>query len=125
MFSKNYEEYGSCIKTESTVVVKGKIESSGDAIKLHVEESYPLEEGSKKLTKKLLLYTNDQKHDNETIIKIKKILEEHIGDIPVYLSVKTHKGNRDFYLNQKIKIEDAVIKKITDILGIGGIKYIT
>lgn len=125
MFSKNYEEYGSCIKTESTVMVKGKIESSGDAIKLHVDESYPLEEVRNKFTKKILLYTDDKKHDNETIIKIKEILDEHLGDIPVYLSVKTNNGSRDFYLNQKIKIEDAAINKIIELLGKGGIKYLT
>lgn len=105
-------------------MVKGKIESSGDAIKLHVDESYPLEEVRKKFTKKILFYTDEKKHNNETIIKIKEILDEHLGDIPVYLSVKTNNGSRDFYLNQKIKIEDVVIDKIIELLGKGGIKYL-
>ena len=125
MFSKNYEEYGDCIKTESTVFVKGKVESSGDAIKLHVEESYPLEEVRLKMTKKLLLYTDNKKHDNETISKIKNILEEYSGDIPVYLSVKMNNQKRDFYLDRKIKLSNEAINKLIQILGESGIKFLT
>lgn len=125
MFSKNYEEFGTCIKTESTVMVKGKVESSGDAIKLHVDESYPLEEVREKFTSKLLLYTDDKKHDNETIRKIKEILDEHIGDVPVYLSVKINGGKRDFYLNRKIKLEADAVRKLTKLLGENGLRYLT
>ncbi|VAX17704.1 DNA polymerase III alpha subunit [hydrothermal vent metagenome] len=125
MFSKNYEEFGTCIKTESTVMVKGKVESSGDAIKLHVDESYPLEEVREKFTAKLLLYTDDKKHDNETIKKIKEILDEHIGDTPVYLSVRTNGGKRDFYLDRKIKLEADAITKLLKLLGENGLRYLT
>ena len=125
MFSKNYEEYGTCIKTESTVMVKGRVESSGDAIKLHVEESYPLEEVREKFTTKLLLLTDEKKHDSETIQKIKVILDEHMGDTPVYLSVRMNGGKRDFYLDQKIKLETEAIKKLTNLLGENGLRYLT
>ncbi|MEN8192641.1 MAG: DNA polymerase III subunit alpha [Bacteroidota bacterium] len=124
MFSKNYEEYGHCIKTESTVLVKGKIESSGDAIKLHVEESHPLEEVRTKLTKKLLLYTDDTKHDNNTIKEVKEILDKYNGNIPVYLSVKTNNGLRDFYLDRKINLTDETIKSLSNLLGESGIKFL-
>ncbi len=125
MFSKNYEEYGTCIQTESTVMVKGKVESSGDAIKLHVEESYPLNEVREKFTTKLLLLTDEKKHDSETIRKIKVILNEYMGDTPVYLSVRINGGRRDFYLDQKIKLELKAIKELTKLLGENGLRYLT
>lgn len=125
MFSKVYEEYGAHIQTEATVLVKGRVESSGDAIKLHAEESYPLNEVRSKLTNKLLLYTDGSKHDNQTITKINEILGEHHGNIPVYLSAKMQNGIRDFYLDQKIELSDILISKLVNLLGESGIKYLS
>lgn len=53
MFSKVYKEFGDCIQEESTVLVKGKLESSGDAVKLHVDEAIPLEDAKSTMAKKL------------------------------------------------------------------------
>ena len=43
MFSKIYEKYGKYVKEEECVFIIGDTESSGDAIKLHINEVIPSE----------------------------------------------------------------------------------
>jgi DNA polymerase-3 subunit alpha len=125
MFSKNYGEYGLCITPESTILVRGVIESSGDTIKLHVDDAFALNEAKGKFAKKLLLYINSEKHTHETIATIKETLNNHVGSIPVYASVKVDNSKRNFYLNQKVNLSDTLIKELRRILGKGGVKYLS
>jgi len=125
MFSKNYQDYSECLIEESTVMVKGKIESSGDTIKLHVDEAYDLNEAKTKFTQKLLLYTEYDKHDEETVVKLKEVLENYSGSTPVYLCVKQNGSVREFFLDYKVKISNEMISKLTDLLGENGVRYLT
>lgn len=125
MFSKIYEKYGEFIKEEATVLVMGRLESSGDAIKLHVEEAVPLEEAKDKLTKKMILYADEEVHDVETIKSLRSLLDNHDGSIQLYMSVAMPDGARNFYLDHKIKLSDELISGVQNILGEDSIKYIT
>jgi DNA polymerase III subunit alpha len=125
MFSKNYSEFGDCLKPESTVVVRGNLESTGDSIKIHAEDAFPLEDAKSKLAKKILVTLNSENHNEETIAKIKKILSTHIGSIPVYLRLQTNEGKRNFYLNQKILISDSSIDDLIGLLGENSTKYLS
>ncbi len=125
MFSKVYEKVGVCISPEATIVVKGNLESTGDSIKIHANDAFSLSEARSKLAKKLFLILNSENHNEATIIKIKKILTSHIGDVPVYLRVKVNGGKRDFYLNQKIQLSDELISELIKLLGENSIKYLS
>jgi DNA polymerase-3 subunit alpha len=125
MFSKVYSEYGDCIKPESTVLVKGNLESTGDSIKIHAESAFPLSEARDKFTAKILLTISSENHDKETVAKIKKIISEHTGSIPVYLRLQLEDGKKDFYLNQKVSLNDSLVSKIMALLGKNSIKYLS
>jgi len=49
MFSKVYEKFGQYIKEEECVFIIGNTESSGDAIKLQINEVVPLKDAKEKL----------------------------------------------------------------------------
>ncbi len=125
MFSKIYEKVGACISPESTIVVKGNLESTGDSIKIHAEDAFSLSEARNKLAKKLFLILNSDNHDENTIGKIKKVLATHIGQVPVYLRLQTDGSKRDFYLNQKVSISDSSIADLLNLLGENSIKYLS
>lgn len=125
MFSKIYLEYGEYLKEESTVLVTGTLESSGDAIKLHVDEVMPLEDAKYKLTKKLIIYADPDKHDSESIVKLKKILENFSGQIPVFLCYSANGSYRNFFLDYKVKITSELIADLTALLGDKFIRYVT
>ncbi|MFH1525231.1 MAG: DNA polymerase III subunit alpha [Bacteroidota bacterium] len=123
MFSKIYSEFGKCITEESTILVKGRIESSGDAIKLHIEEAFPLEEAKSKLAKKIILFIDKEKHTSETIEELKIILHSHEGDIPVYISLRDNGSSRNFFIETKIELKDELIEAIQNLLGESSIQF--
>ncbi|MBU1098478.1 MAG: DNA polymerase III subunit alpha [Bacteroidetes bacterium] len=123
MFAKIYKDCGEFIETESTILVKGRLESSGDAIKLHVDEAFPLSEARQKMTKKLILIIDAKKHNDETVSHLKTLLEQYEGNIPVFLCVHNNGTLREFYLEYKVSLNDELIKKLTELLTDQGIRY--
>ena len=123
MFASVYEKYGSFIEDEATVMLTGKLESSGDAVKMHVHELLPLKEAKEQLTKKILVYIEADKVSSDMIAKFKNMLIDNSGDIPVFLSVIEDSSKRDFFLDYKVKITNELIEKIEDLFGAECISY--
>lgn len=124
MFSKIYKEYGEHIREESTVLVKGRLESSGDAVKLHVDEAMPLIDARKRLTQKLLLIVDSEKQSDETVLQVKELLEKYSGNIPVCMRLRDNGSKRDFYLDYKCDLSDDLLNEIINLLGDSGIRYL-
>ena len=117
MFSKVYAKCENLILPESTILVKGNLESSGDAIKLHVDEAMPLSDVKQKLTKSLGIIVDSSIHDKEKMLELKKILEEHPGKLQVVVALKDNGTNREFLISNKVSISDELISKLTLLLG--------
>ncbi len=93
MFSKIYEKRGQFLKEEKCVFILGRPESSGDAIKLHIEDIFPLEEAREKFIQSIRIIFNKDKYQVEKISELKNILWQYKGNIPLYLKIE---GN-DYY----------------------------
>ena len=87
MFCKIYEEYGKYIKEEECVFITGRTESSGDAIKLHIEKVIPLQDSKNELTESLKIYIDKKLHRVEKISELKNILATNKGNIPLYIDL--------------------------------------
>lgn len=124
-FSKTYKEYEHFIYDEATVIVKGMLESSGDAVKLNVDEIIPLADAKAKLTRRIGIVINSKQHNEETISAIKKIFENFDGNIPVSLRVMNGKGYRDFYLSYRVNPSDEAVAMIIKLLGEDSVRYFT
>lgn len=125
MFSKSFKEYGELITPESTILVKGKLESSGDAIKLHVDEAYPLSDVKNKFTKRLGIILDSSLHSPEQIDSIQKLMETFEGNIPVLICVKENGNVREFTIDYRVKLTDEFIERIKEIVGEENILYFT
>ncbi|OGV98037.1 MAG: hypothetical protein A3J88_04500 [Melioribacter sp. RIFOXYB12_FULL_38_5] len=123
MFSKVYAKCENLILPESTILVKGNLESSGDAIKLHVDEAMPLSEVKQKLTKSLGIIVDSSIHDKEKMLELKKILEEHPGKLQVVVALKDNGSNREFLISSKVSVSDELISKLTLLLGDDCVRY--
>jgi DNA polymerase-3 subunit alpha len=124
MFSKVFNDFGEFIKSESTILVKGKLESSGDTIKLHVEETMPLEETKENLTKKIVLHIKTSQHDEQTITQLKEIFDGNAGQVPVFICVDDNNIPRNFFTEYKIKITSQLLKKLNDLIGDDSISFL-
>ncbi|MDH7605032.1 MAG: OB-fold nucleic acid binding domain-containing protein, partial [Melioribacter sp.] len=123
MFSKTFKDFGELIFPESTIMVKGKLESSGDTVKLHVDEAYPLSDVKNKFTKRLGIILDTSFHSPEIIDNIQQLMMQFEGSIPVLLCVKENGTTREFTLEYKVKLDDEFIEKMKDLIGDENIIY--
>ncbi len=119
MFAKVFDVYGECIQPESVILIKGKLESSGDSYKIHVEEAYPFEEAKHKYIKSAIIVFDEDKHNLNTILEVKKILKENPGKVAVYAAIiKDGKNIGRFFLRDfSISLENSIKDKLLNLLG--------
>jgi DNA polymerase-3 subunit alpha len=104
-------------------MVLGKLESSGDAVKLHVDEIIDLSEAAAKLTKTVGILVDIEKHDVKAINRIKNIFESNNGNIPVIIYVKTNGHSKRFLIDYKVKLTQGFQTEIQNLLGDDAIAY--
>lgn len=125
MFSKVFAKYGELISPESTIMVKGKLESSGDMVKLHVDEAMPLSEVRAKFTKRVGIIIDSENHNQETIAELKNIFEQNEGKYPVNMLVKNNSSDREFSIEYKVNLSDKFIEDTKKLLGDDSIIFFT
>ncbi|MDP1993776.1 MAG: hypothetical protein Q8K40_00880, partial [Ignavibacteria bacterium] len=111
-------KYGKFLKPEAAVLLIGKPESSGDAIKLHIEEVIPIEQTRELLTKFVKIVVEENGDTETKLEELKNILEKHPGKVQVLLEVSSAKiGNKGFRLSLQVKITEKFIKEIHKLCG--------
>ncbi|PID62684.1 MAG: DNA polymerase III subunit alpha [Ignavibacteriae bacterium] len=125
MFGRTYSEFGKIIEPEATVMIEGKLESSGDKFKIHANEATALSEVAGKLTKKIALLMDVEEHDGNTVKQLKKIFNENSGSLPVIIYVKVEGKTKKYIIGQKVNINNNFIKETQKIIGDEAIAYQT
>ncbi|MGE5430952.1 MAG: DNA polymerase III subunit alpha [Syntrophomonadaceae bacterium] len=128
VFGSTFEKIGKFITEEATVLLVGRPESSGDAIKLQIENAIPLEGTKAQFTKSLKIVIDQERFPGpEVVLKLKKILEKSQGNIPVILHVMNNGAKpRLFHLkNHRVKICDELASSLLELLGEDSILYCT
>ncbi|NWF50111.1 MAG: DNA polymerase III subunit alpha [Ignavibacteriaceae bacterium] len=119
MFSKIYDQYGKFLKLEEPVFIIGKLESSGDAIKLHINKLIPIDLAREEMTQSIRIVIAKEKNEPEKILAVKNILSANKGSTPVYLHL-TQNGNKGSLFNLKdhrVKLSKKFIREIVNLLG--------
>lgn len=125
MFSKVYEQCKELIAEESTVLIRGTVESSGDAIKLHAEEAFPLEEVKQKLTKQVAFTLDSDIHDPKVVDELRKLFEQHNGSMKTFVRIKDNGNIRNFFLDYKVDLTEEFLDKVGELIGLENIQYMT
>ena len=125
MFGKTYAEFGELIVPESTIMLLGKLESSGDSIQLQAEEVMDLSKVADKLTKSIGVLLDVDNHDHDTVVKLRSILDKHDGNIPVIIYIRINGTPKRFLTDSKIKISNKFISDVHTLLGEESIAYQT
>ncbi len=119
MFSKVYEKCGSYLQEEKCIFITGRTESSGDAIKLHIDDVFPLEDARNRFLQSVKIIFDEKNHGAEKISSLKKILEKNKGNTPLYLHLASNGSKpRLFFLRDyRIKFTNEFISEVTELLG--------
>lgn len=125
MFSKIYDNCGAYLREEKCVFIIGRPESSGDAIKLHIEELFPLEDAREKMIQSAKILINKEKHEPGKISELKKIIDRHKGSTPLYLHlISNGSKQRLFFINKtRIHLSNEFIESVGELLGEDSINY--
>ncbi len=118
MFGRDFEKNKEKIKKNATVLAIGKMESSGDGVKMTVNEVLPLEEVKKEFTKTVILKLNTIEHDEKTIASLKDLLQKYKGKVKTRIFLDSD-GNerRQFITGFTVTVSDEFINDVEDLLG--------
>lgn len=119
MFSKIYEKCGQYLEEEKCIFIVGKTESSGDAIKLHIDDVFPLEEARVRFLQSVKVVIDKTKNNPAKILDLKKVFEKNKGALPVYLHLGANGSKPHIYFlkDYKIKVTNEFISGVTQLLG--------
>jgi len=124
MFSKIFANDGEYVEEEESVLVVGKLESSGDAVKIHVNKLLPLDKAREELSKSINIDINKDVVSPDKISLLKPIFENNRGTTPVFLSLGKNGSRGSLYslTEYRVKVSESLIKDITNLLGDGSLR---
>ncbi|HWP81277.1 MAG TPA: DNA polymerase III subunit alpha [Bacteroidota bacterium] len=120
VFSDAFQKYGPILQPESMVMVIGKGESNGDALKIIANEIIPMEQVRDRLTKSVNLFLNLDTADENTVVELRKVMEEHRGRCMCYITVTGGgKAKNTVYLARRHAVNPSIefIHAVKELLG--------
>jgi DNA polymerase-3 subunit alpha len=108
------------------VFIIGRPESSGDAIKLHVDDVFPLEEARERFIQSIKVIFNKDKYPVEKISELKKIIRQYKGNVPLFLHIERKDASpRLFFLKDyRINPSNEFVNSVVTLLGEDSISII-
>jgi len=124
VFSDAFSKYQEILVPDAMVMVTGKGELSGDSLKILVNEVVPIERVREKFTKSVILSMNLRDLKEETIIKLKQLMEQHEGSCSCYLTVMEADTVRRFHSRRfHVEPSDAFLGEAKKLLGDQAVRF--
>ncbi|MBI4535201.1 MAG: DNA polymerase III subunit alpha, partial [Ignavibacteriae bacterium] len=96
VFSDPFTKFQHYLQPDSMVMVVGRGEMNGDALRIVVQEVYPMEKVKEKFTKSIILSINVNEVKDNTIAELRTLLEKNKGNCACYFSVTDSTTTRRF-----------------------------
>ena len=87
VFSDAFQKFGKILVADSMVMVIGKGETTGDLLKILVNEVLPMENVRERFTKSIALSVNLDSVSEDTVQELRAIMERHRGKCACYITV--------------------------------------
>ena len=91
IFSEDYEKYQDLIEDDAVVFLRGRVDRRREEPSLRVSEVIPVEKGLAKLTRYMTIRLDPGTTDDDELLNLKSVLQNHKGACPVILSL-SHNG---------------------------------
>jgi DNA polymerase-3 subunit alpha len=119
MFSKIYSEFGQHLKQEEPVFILGNLESSGDAVKIHVNKVVPMEIAREELAGSVKINIDRENTDIEKLSEFREILLKYEGKCPVFLHLTDNGSKGKLYSLEKnrIKLSEDFLSDVRKLFG--------
>jgi DNA polymerase-3 subunit alpha len=118
VFSDAFTRFQPYLQPDAMVMVIGKGESNGDALKILVNEVYPLETVREKFTRSIVLSINVNDVQEQTIVRLRELMEKNRGNCPCFLNVTDAATTRVYHTRKyNVDVSDAFLREARQMLG--------
>ncbi|MGA9117679.1 MAG: DNA polymerase III subunit alpha [Bacteroidota bacterium] len=122
VFSDPFARYGSVLRNDAMVMVVGKGEANGDALRILVSEAYPLEEVRARFARSVLLSIDLSEVKEATILDLRRLMEQNRGRCPCFLRVVGPGATRMFQARDfTVEPSEAFLSEARRMLGPGSV----
>ena len=125
VFSDAFQKFGRFLAPEAMVMVVGRGETSGNLLKILVNDVIPLEDVRERFTKSIAISVNLDAVSEDTILELRKLMERHRGKCTCYFNVGGGgKGKNSLYLSRTMTVEPSTqfIVSVKQLLGPSSIR---
>ena len=125
VFPELYQSAHSLLQKDTTVFIRGKINSRDDIPKIIAEEIIPLEEAKKRFTRLVSIDLQTAGLDPEVLKEIRRILMRHKGSTPVYLTFRDPQGKAAvLHSGEELKVDttDELFEALEKLVGENAVK---
>ncbi len=125
VFPELYRSNANLLKKDTTVFIRGKINSRDDTPKVIAEEIVPLDEVKKRFTRLISIDLHTAGLDPEVLGRLREILGAHKGRVPVYLSFRDPSGKTAVLQpgeDLRVETTDELFEAIESLLGENAVK---
>ncbi|HTY57853.1 MAG TPA: DNA polymerase III subunit alpha, partial [Bacteroidota bacterium] len=124
VFSDAFTKYQAILQPDSMVMVTGKGETNGDLLKIIVNEVHPMEKVREKFTKGIILSIDVDDVKENTIVRLRQVMEEHKGTCPCYFSVKNAHSTTMFQSRRfSVDASGRFVDEVRQMLGPHSIRF--
>lgn len=119
MFSKVYVDFGKYVQKEEAVFVIGNLESSGDAVKMHVNKLLPMDLARMELSGSIRINVVKERVPAEKLLELQSVLENHSGKTPVFLQLFSNGNRSSVYAlkNHRVELSNHLFNKLAELFG--------
>ncbi|HXX62193.1 MAG TPA: DNA polymerase III subunit alpha [Bacteroidota bacterium] len=126
VFSDPFAKYQGLLQPDSMVMVAGKGEINGEALKIIVNEVFPMDVVRERFTKSIILSIDVNDVKENTIVRLRKIMEEHKGSCPCYFSVRDTHSTTMFHTRRfSVDASGRFVEEIRETLGPNSVRFTT
>ncbi|MCL2154273.1 MAG: DNA polymerase III subunit alpha [Leptospirales bacterium] len=126
IFSKVLEKFNSLINSGEPVMVTGRIEMDGDKPKKIIPSSIKsLKEVRRDAASAIHIKLDPLGIDDDIVVKMKKIIEDHKGNCPVYFHVKDQNETKTIKAHSEFNIypSEDFINALGQLVGFDSVRY--
>ena len=124
VFSDPYAKYQPMLQPDAMVMVIGKGEANGDMLKIIVNEVHPMDKVREKFTKGIILSIDLDDIKENTIVRLRQVMEEHRGNCPCYFSVKNAHSTTMFQTRRfSVDASGMFVEEVRQMLGPHSIRF--
>ncbi|HTK81863.1 MAG TPA: DNA polymerase III subunit alpha [Bacteroidota bacterium] len=120
VFASTYKEYQNVLVEDAMVMVIGKAEQNGDALRILANEVIPMEQARNKFTKSVTLAIRLDSLQSDAVNRLRKLAEQHRGTCNCYFNVVSSPDLKPVVMqatNVSVKLSDEFIQEVEKILG--------